>query len=228
VPNRRPTIWLVAASALLIVEAVVLLATSPGDLTAVSLVVSVLLSALVLRGSRLVWVIIVLAAGSQIVSSVTLKEQYLSLATGAIMAGCLLAPSSVRFVWRQGSPSGGPWLVVWSLSRKIAAAGRYGLSHLAGWDSDEANRVSAGKRRSYSLLVWRLGVGSVLLLLLVGGTYEWQQNSGGDSPFINAIARITWTCWAVVQVAFIVSVVIALHHRLVSPSNMSHSSASDS
>jgi amino acid permease len=94
----------------------------------------------------------------------------------------------------------------------------YGLlATIAEWEIQESGTNAARKQRSYRLLVWRLGVACVLLLVAVGATYDWQQGSGHDSPVVNAIASITWLCYALVQIAFIVVAVIAVcRHFLAS------------
>lgn len=88
------------------------------------------------------------------------------------------------------------------------------LASLAGWDLREGHANEARDRRSYKLLLWRLGVGCVLLLVLVGATYDWEQGSGGGSPVVAAIARATWIIYAIVQLAFLSAAVVAIYRHL--------------
>jgi hypothetical protein len=47
----------------------------------------------------------------------------------------------------------------------------------------------------------------LLLLLLVGVTYNWEHGSGRGSAVAGAVASATWTCYACVQILFFVTLI---------------------
>ena len=59
----------------------------------------------------------------------------------------------------------------------------------------DSNAKSESK--TLTVLIWRLGVGCVFLVLLVGATYNWEHGSGQHSAIVAAIAGAAWLCYAV-------------------------------
>jgi hypothetical protein len=209
---KQPPSWLAIAAVMIVGQTSVLFALDPSLAKAASIAVAMLLVSLIVWGSRFAWVIVLIGAGSQLVSSAISTEDYWTLAASAIVFICLLVPPSVRFVWTKQphrSVEGLQVVVKRPYERlKVSAYGM--LAWLAEWENGDPGTNTTHKQRSYRLLIWRLGVACVLLLILVGVTYDWQQGSGHDSLIINVIASVTWTCYAFLQLAFIAISLIAL------------------
>jgi len=213
--KRRPPWLLLVAVVGIIGQTLVLFALGPSLVKAASVVVAALFAALMLRGSRLAWGVVLIGAAGQLVSSATLAEGSWALVAGGALVVCLIAPPSVQFVWTQRPhrEAGVLQLTVKGSYERIRALAYGALARVAQWENSASGTDSRPAQRSYGVLVWRLGVGCVLLLLLVGATYSWQQGSGRDSGIVHAIASVTWTCYALVQLAFIAVVLMAVHQH---------------
>lgn len=206
--------WPLALAVVVIVgQTLALFALGPSLTTATSIALAVLVVAFILRGSRFAWVVALTGASGQLVSSVVSTGDVWALAVGGIIAVCLLAPPAVRFVWieRSNRRAGRMQLAVKSFYER-AKASAYGLlARVAGWDREEFGIGTTHTQRSYGVLIWRLGVGCVLLLVLLGLIHEWREGSGGDAPIVNIIASVTWTFYTLVQLTFVVVSIMALY-----------------
>jgi len=78
-----------------------------------------------------------------------------------------------------------------------------------GGSGRESVETSLRQPRRYAPLIWRLTACTVILLLAVGATYEWQQELHEENHVVNIIARATWTLYAIAQLALVVLLLIA-------------------
>ena len=209
--------WVVCGAAILSGQTLVLFALSPDLIRLGALLVAALVAWLLLRGSRIAWGVALVGAIWQVGNAIISDAHYWEVAIGGIATACLLMPSSIRFVWTDRAPHGGalerPGVFVKG-NGKVAAILYAALAQFAGRDRPDTRPEAGRNARSYGMLVWRLGVACVLLLVAVGVTYNWQHGSGEGSGIANLVASLTWTCYAVVQVAFIVVGLIAGYQYL--------------
>ncbi len=63
--------------------------------------------------------------------------------------------------------------------------------------------------QGYRKLILRLVVIVVLLFLLVGITTAWKEGSGRDVLPIEILQRITWICYGLAQITFVLVLVLA-------------------
>jgi hypothetical protein len=207
-------VWLLAAAVVLAGQALALFAADPSMVRAAAVAVAVIVVSCVLIGSRVAWTIALVGALGQAGQSA--KEPW-ALAVGVIAAICLLVPASLRFIWRQRSRRGLGSVVNMQALRDGVKRRSYGLvSRLAQWDAQEPDVDRPRRARRLGVLIWRLGVFSFFLLLLVGATYNWQHGSGEGSTAVDVIASVTWISYAVVQLAFIGVVIVALYQQWLS------------
>lgn len=209
--------WLVVASVALAGQVLTLFVGRPSLVGASAIAVAAALLTLMLSGSRFAWTVVLIGAVGQIVNAVSSSEYDLVLAAlGCLVSICLLVPSSVRFVWRESShrQPGRLRLAVAGPYARIKVSAYGAFASLAAWEDGEFRSDSVRKRRSYRMLIWHLGVGCVLLLLLLGVVHSLRPDAGGDSAVINVIARVTWICYALVQLTFIGVVLIAIYQHL--------------
>jgi hypothetical protein len=214
---RRNTRWLVVAAMVLVGQTLVLFILGPSFTKAASIAVAVLFASLMWKGSRFAWTVVLIGAVGQFVSS-AIETEYFSLAAGGVVVLCLLAPASVRFVWTRRPNRGGgrPQPTVKRGYEKVKTLAYGFLSRVAEWENGALETDATDKQRSYRLLIWRLGVVCLLLLVLVGLTYNWQHGSGRESPVVSVIANLTWTFYALVQLAFIAVTIVAVYQHFAS------------
>jgi hypothetical protein len=202
--------WLVVAAIGIVAHALGSLVLSPGLLWAGLLAASLLFAYLLLRGSRFGWTVVLLGSSAELVASLASKAQYWNGIVGAALIVCLFAPASRQFVWGRSRPRS-PNRLQPVLEVPLNLAQRLGwlaLARIAGWSSAQESQ------RSYARLIWRLGWTCLFLLLLVGATYNWQRGSGRGSAVAETVASVTWTCYACVQILFVVTLICAAYHHL--------------
>jgi hypothetical protein len=205
--------WLVIGAAVIVGQTLLSFASGPSTIKATSIVVSLFFAALMLRASRFAWVVILTGAAGQMASSVLSTDpHWISVATGTIAVACLLLPSSVRYVWSPSSHQRAGWLqrAVKRPSLSIKNAALRLLAQVAQWKDGETDPT---RKRSYGVLIWRLGIGCVMLLFLFGIAYNWQQGSGHDSSIVDIFVNVTWTCYALTQLAFIGVSAVAIYQH---------------
>ena len=200
--------WLLIAVAVLIAQllASVVLDPQPRDL--IRTAVGILLVGLLIRGSRVAWIVLVLGTLYQIGSSLNGAQWH--LITGIAVASCLFAPSSIRYAWKvrtRQSPRcvGQSTLELYVRMRTSAYAIAF---RLVGWG--EGDQKSPLRQRSYRTGLWRFGIACIALLLLGGATVNWQESTGGDSPVLDVVGNVIWICYLFVQLTFIALVALAL------------------
>ena len=217
--GQKPPLLAIAA-AVLIGHTLVLFAAEPSLVRATSIAVAAIVASLLVWRSRLAWVVVLVGAVDGLISP---AGHYATQAVGAVVIICLLAPPSVRFVWT-GRPHRQPRIPKlrnWKPYERLKVVAFDVLCRLAGWDAEERDSEDTRRQRSYSALLWSLGVGCVVLLVVASATHSWQKGTGGDDPIVNVIASASWGCYALVQLAFIAAVIVAVY-RHVMASRISH------
>lgn len=202
-PRALPKSQLLAACIFVLANAVAF-SISPSLLGGSVVLAAVLFSWLLIRGSRVGWTVVLFGAIASLTGS---RSEFLVAVVGVLTSICLLAPSSMKYTWKVSTPGGNADAAIAMrisllVERSRAAAYRV-LAQAAGWaDSD----LDEDFRRTYTLLAWRLGWLAILLLIPLTLTYRWDQAS--HSAVANGLAKAIWMGWALVVVAFAVTLLI--------------------
>jgi energy-coupling factor transporter transmembrane protein EcfT len=210
VDSPRSQVWVAIASAGLIGQVLVMFLVDPGWVPVTTLGIAALVGAFLLRGSRVAWSIAAVSAGGQLVEAIFANQPLWIGILNAAVLGCLFVPASIRFVWRKGQPDARSKAL--SLGRMQQGTHEFlyrGLAVAAGWETSFNGESHGRTSKSYRTLIWRLGLLTLLMLLFVGLTYSWQQETG-DDVVPNVVADVAWTSYAVMQVALLVVVSLAV------------------
>lgn len=209
---------LIAAAGISVGQASLMLVLDPGLIAASAAVVAILIVALVLKGSRVAWAVLSIGAVGEVVDPLVSGERYWMVAIGAVALLGLVAPASLHFVFRARRDTGELFkvgAVAWFPAlHGVRSWTRGAIARLAGW-SEGSELAKPCQRRNYGVLVWRLGIACVFLLLAVGATYNWEHDSAADSSVVHLIAGVTWTCYAIVQIAFLCVLTFAVYRHFV-------------
>lgn len=168
----------------------------------VSLGVVVFLAGLLLRGSRVAWVLAILVAVSQLTTLFTLDESVWFAAPGAITLVCLLVPSSRAFVWG-GKQQG---------ARNVNSSGSVTQRMYDKFLSvvySLLERMPAVERPIRGKYIILLIIGLLIAAPLVGALDNFHHGSARGSVFIDILWRVVWIVFSLAQLAAIVLVVIA-------------------
>ena len=205
--TTRPPRWLVVAAAVLVAQLLVAIGLDPQPRHLSMTAVMIVLVGLLLWGSRVAWVLTLLGVLFQFGSSIYTAQW--RLITGAAIALCLFAPSSMRYVWRTPVEQKSGWMGQRALGLyfRIRASAHAITRRLVGWDDDES--AIPLRQRSYSTGLWRFGIGCLVLFFLTGATGLWKESTEGIL-IVKIIAGAAWICYLVTQLAFIVLVVLAV------------------
>jgi hypothetical protein len=223
--RTQPSRWLAIVASLIIARALWGFIADPAVLTGSLMALAMLFSWLLLRGSRTIWVVLLVGNAGQLVGLlVPVGSTWHLVIDGAIIV-CLLLPSSVRFVWSRRPPQARTVRLKARGAHEAVKALAFGLFfRLAAWNRGEETTF-VSRHRNYKTLIWRLGIACVLLYILVGITDKLRQSSG-NSLLTHIIATITWDVYVFTQLGFLVILVLAIHRRLSSPQGPSGSSHS--
>jgi hypothetical protein len=171
-------------------------------LGAISLGVVVLLAWLLLRGSRVAWVLAILVAASQLTTLLTLGESVWFAAPGAATLLCLLVPSSRAFVWegkqretRNVNSSGSVTQRMYDKFLSVV----YGLL-------ERAPAIERPIRGKYIIL---LIIGLLIAAPLVGALDNFHHGSARGNVLIDILWRVVWISFSLAQLAAIILIVIA-------------------
>jgi hypothetical protein len=207
--SLRSQLWVLIAVAGLIGQVLVMLLVDPGWALAAAVGIAALVGAFLLRGSRVAWSIAAISAGGQLAEAIFANQPvWIGILNVAVLGG-LLVPPSLRFVWHKGQPSERSEVLSLGRMRQETREFCYrGLAVVAGWEDSFKGESPRRTSKSYKTLIWRLGLSTLLMLLLVGLTYSWQQEAG-DDVVPNVVADVVWTSYAVIQIAFFVVVKLA-------------------
>lgn len=218
ISKARNRVWLGVVGCLVIGQALGTMIGDPSLFHASAMAVGIGIIWLMLRASRIAWTVVLFAVVVELVEGVASGVRWFNTAIGIVSVLCLLAPSSIRYVWRPRPPTLRRRLP-WSLRQRYqggAAASYRVLAFVASWEDGSRGQPSVELQRSYRVLLWRLGVASATLLILFAATNGWY-DSTNDSLVVSIVARIIRVSYVFVQVAFIAVLVIAIGHYLLTP-----------
>jgi hypothetical protein len=195
------------AAAVLVAQLTVAVGLDPQPRHLSMTAVMIVLVGLLLWGSRVAWVLTFLGVLFQLSSSVYSAQW--RLITGATVALCLFAPSSMRYVWRTPLEQKSGWMGqrAMELYFRIRAWTHAIIHRLVGWDYGEIGMPL--RQRGYSVGLWRFGLSCLVFAFLGGVTVNWRESSGGDSSFLKIAENVIWICYMFAQLVFVALLVLA-------------------
>lgn len=160
---------------------------------------------LVLRGSRVGWVLALVAGLSQVTAPLVLGQQFWLAVSGSIILLCLLSSGSRRYAWPargvradyDGHPYPALLAHVLVSLRQFAADGRARLSGM---------RIGGRQLGICAVVI-------VVMLPLIGALYDFHQNDGKDSVLIDVLWRVAWICSNALILLFLVALVLYARQR---------------
>lgn len=210
----------------LVAEGLVGLVSHPTAVgTAVVFATVVILAWGVLRGSRIAWLIVVLAAVAQLVGSFVLGQPLWLAGIATVYLICLVSPRSWAFVWTERRPHAKYQLppAVQRVQRKLLLV-VYGLIARLPW---LAGRSAAGMesvdRYFRARLIVALVIAVVILIPLDSALYDLHKDS--DSVVATILWRVTSVVHSVAQLGLIALLVLA-GYRYVTR-RLAHQSSAD-
>lgn len=200
--------WLRIAAAVVVGETLVRLIADPSAPFRVAAVgVAVLLAWLLLRGSRVAWVLVAFGSAAQFATSFTMDQPMWFGGFAAVVLICLLAPSSRRFVWTdRDRQAGGP----------LRPAAQRSYSRLLVLPYNVESRVvEKGTALVNRKVIARLAVWVALLILLAGALSVWHDGSGRDNVIVFVLWKVTWIWLTLAQVALIALLAMAAYNYVI-------------
>lgn len=211
--RTRPSPVIVAAAALLVVESTLfVISNGASALNFLQLGVALILGVLMLRGSRIAWIITLLGSSAQLLNALSEPQEWPFVGATAILVLLLLAPSTIRFVWikRDRRPFRLGPSAIRRLSERVEGVLYLAFARVAQWEWDVAeNQIR--QPRTYGVLLWRLAVVIVFLLILVGAIHTWQEGTARDSAIVEVLIDVTWTVYMVTQIVFLVLLALTVY-----------------
>ncbi|HET6997656.1 MAG TPA: hypothetical protein VFI03_03620 [Solirubrobacterales bacterium] len=214
--EQRPR-WLVAAAALLIGSAVwVFFAEVPIGFKFFQLGFALVLSVFLLRGSRIAWGLTLVDPVWQIVELQGGGENWWAAAPLVVLVACLLAPASVRFVWLEAAQRPTPLFAsrLPAPLERVFALSYAGLARVAQWEGGFRESDPGGAPRRYGVLAWRLGVASIVLLVLSGVVSSWEQGSARGNVVVDILGHVIRASWVIALLAFIAVLIVGAYSCL--------------
>ncbi|HKB50386.1 MAG TPA: hypothetical protein VKC63_03025 [Solirubrobacterales bacterium] len=212
--TRTTPAWLWIAAAAMVAQDLAAFIVSP--ITALSaglLCVTVLLAWLLLRGSRVAWVLSVFSAAAQLAAPLTLNQPLWLAGPAVIFLACLLVPSSRAFVWgeRQQQASGS-WRSATQRMHDRLLALAYGLvARVPGFGGRSAKEIEVADRPNRGKLIALLAVCVALLYPLIGAFYDFHHGSGQGSVVVDVLWRVVWVGYSFARLALIVLLAMAAY-----------------
>lgn len=209
VGHRLPP-WLLIAVAVLLTQLLVSVVLDPQPRDLIPTAVGIALAGFLIWGSRAAWVVVILGTLYQIGSSLHSSQWH--LAAGLAVALCLLAPSSIRYVWMTRAQQPPRWIGqrTMELYVQIRTATYAFAYRLIAWDEGDEDQGDPVRQRSYRAGLGRFGIACLVLLLLGGATVNWQESIDGGSTVLAVVGDIIWICYVFAQLTFVALVVLAL------------------
>jgi hypothetical protein len=215
----RAPIWLQVAAVMMVGQSLVIFVVYPiTAVRAASPVVIVLLAWLLLRGSRIVWVFVVLSAAAELVSPLVMGQPLWQGGFGVILLGFLLASPSRAYVWSPSQRQAGEAALVppqtrWRVIARQAHAKLLVLAYgsLAG-EAVEDHSDSSLKRGA---LFGRLAGCVVILFVLAHALDSARHGFGHDSLIVAVLYRVVWVTYSFALFALIVLLVMAAYRYVI-------------
>jgi hypothetical protein len=201
--------WLWIAVAVLVVERAVLLTLPPVTvLSAVVLAFSALIVWLLLRGSRVAWIVAVFSSAAQLTAPFTSGQPVWVTVPAAIILVCLLAPASREYIWAA------------SQQRKLRRQGRSvqeSYSKLRSLPYGWAARLPALERqaaegpRNRGKLILLLSISIFIAAPLVGVLYRFHHGAGSGSLIVDVLWHVIWIVYSLTLFALIGLLMLAAY-----------------
>lgn len=193
VRNRpRPPIALIIASALVVVESLLLFAREPSPIDVVAIAIASTLCVLMLMiASRMAWVLLVLGVVAQMTGPWVFNQPSWAIVSAAGALIGLLMPASRRFVWgmsRDPSESMAGLKDVPDRWRDFSLELPYRFARVL-------DRVTAKG------VLLRIAGGVLVLTLIDGGLYSWQE--GADSHLLFVVWKVVFTITGIAQMTLL-------------------------
>lgn len=209
----KPPAWLVVASALVLGQIAVLAVSQSMTIGALAFAINLFILLFLLKGSRIAWTLIFLGIAIQIVEGVV-AGSYASSGIAMVMLICLLTPRSIQYVWHgraasapaTGEPGGE------SFSGRIRLSASRTFFPIAGWTYAPGKKPES--RRSYAVLLWRLGGFTLLFLFSYALLWNWEHGSAHDVFIVHVLAVICRVAWVISLLVFIGAMVLATFRHL--------------
>lgn len=209
------SLWLSVAGILSLGSAGGVFFREPRAITGAYLLIMAMISIAAVRGSRIGWGLLLLIAITVLVEFVLSAQSGLRAAVWGGIALALLMPASLRFVWRgprQAPIARLPILSRYWVAARVALYGAVGL--LAQWESGE-EEGEADHKRSFSVLLWRLGYGSAALFFVYVLTFNIQSSDHGNGvSVVDVVVAISRAGFVICALLFLGTAFLAIHARL--------------
>jgi len=213
-PQVPTSVWLSVAGLLSLGFAGLVFLREPRAITGAYLLIMALISIAAARGSRMGWGLLLLIAITVLVEFVLSAQSGFRAAVWGGIALALLMPASLRFVW--GGPRRAPFPHLPIVSRywvatRVALYRAIGL--LAQWESGEVG-VGVVHKRSFSVLLWRLGYGSAALFFIYVVTFNIQSGDHGNGvSAVDVVVAISRAGFVICTLLFLGTAFAAIHSR---------------
>jgi hypothetical protein len=211
--TARTPVWLRIAAAAMVAQDLTAFILYPiTALSAVLLGVTVLLAWLLLRGSRVAWMLSVFSAATQLIAPLTMNQPIWFAGVAAVLLACLLAPPSRAFVWERQERTGGSWRSTAQQMYGKFLTFIYGLIARVPWPGEgSANEEGTVDRPGHGKLIGLLVICVVILVPLDNALHNFHQGSGSGSVIVDVLWRVVSVGDGLAQLALIALLVMAAY-----------------
>lgn len=205
--HRQKAVWIWVAGLLLLGEGLVRIFASPvTTLNLIPLALAALTAWLLLRASRLIWLLLVFGAAMQGLSFAVSGDELLVSLNAVALLLCLFAPSSRSYVWEEHQPaprdrnrSAGVVLRIytWVYAHALTLQARL-------TSAEEVPFVNAR-------VIGRLIIAFLILVPIVGKFADYREGAGHGKLVVEVAWRVVWIPYNLLQVAIVALLVLAAY-----------------
>jgi hypothetical protein len=213
-PITVPPFWLRAAGVLALGAAAVVFFGDPKAVNGAYLLVMALVSIASVLGSRIGWSLLLSIAITVVVEFMFSAQSGATAAVWGGIAIALLIPSSVRFVWRRQRR---PLISALPTADRYWLASRAALYSAIAWLAQwEAGQFEKGTvlRRSFSVLLWRLGYCGAALFFVYVVAFNVQSSDGDGAGIVDVVVAISRAGFVICFLLFLGTAFAAAYARL--------------
>jgi hypothetical protein len=208
--------WLLTAGVLALGATAVVFFDDPKAVDAAYLIIMALVSIASMLGSRIGWSLLVLIAMTVVVEFVFSDQSGPTAAVWSGIAIALIIPSSVRFVWRrQRQPLISALPTVGCCWLAIRATLYSAIAWLAQWEAGQLEKGTV-HRRSFSVLLWRLGYccAALFFVYVVAFNVQTSEHDGDGTGIVDVVVAINRAGFVICFLLFLGTAFAAGHARL--------------